>query len=192
MAADILLYDANIVPVGKDQQQHLEITRDIAKSFNFTCGETFVVPEAQIQKEVMIVPGVDGQKMSKSYGNTIDIFVSDKELLQTIKTIQTDSTPLEAPKNPDTCNVFNIFKLVANPEQVAELRTKYLAGGFGYGHAKQALFEVIVDTFRNEREAYSKLMENPMEVEEQLQIGKVKAKKVALQVLGRVREKLGY
>ncbi len=192
MAADILLYDANVVPVGKDQVQHLEITRDIAKALNHICGETLVLPEATIQENVMIVPGIDGQKMSKSYNNTINIFLPDKELLKVVKTIQTDSTPLEEPKNPDTCNVFNLYKLVATEAQTADMRKKYLAGGFGYGHAKQALFEVLVDTFKTEREAYNRLMQNPAEVEEQLKIGKVKAKKVALAVLKRVKGKLGY
>ncbi len=192
MASDILLYDANVVPVGKDQQQHLEMTRDIARAFNHIYGDTFIIPEMKIQEEVMIVPGIDGQKMSKSYGNTIDIFLPEKELLKVIKTIQTDSTPLEQPKNPDTCNVYNLYKLVAEPTQVAEIREKYLAGGFGYGHAKQALYEVLVEKFQKERAAYIHLMAHPKEIEEQLQIGAVKAKKVAKTVLGRVREKLGY
>jgi len=192
MASDILLYDANVVPVGKDQQQHLEITRDIARAFNHIYGDTLIIPEMKIQEEVMIVPGIDGQKMSKSYGNTIDIFLPEKELLKVVKTIQTDSTPLEEPKNPDTCNVYNLYKLVAEPAQVAEMRGKYLAGGFGYGHAKQALYEVLVEKFQRERAAYIHLMAHPKEVEEQLQIGAVKAKKIAKSVLGRVREKLGY
>jgi tryptophanyl-tRNA synthetase len=192
MASDILLYDANVVPVGKDQQQHLEMTRDIARTFNHFYGDTFIIPEMKIQEDVMIVPGIDGQKMSKSYGNTIDIFLPEKELLKVVKTIQTDSTPLEAPKNPDTCNVYNLYKLVAEPTQVAEIREKYLAGGFGYGHAKQALYEVLVEKFQKERAAYNHLMAHPKEVEEQLQIGAVKAKKIAKSVLGRVREKLGY
>lgn len=192
MASDILLYDANVVPVGKDQQQHLEMTRDIARTFNHIYGDIFIIPEMKIQEEVMIVPGIDGQKMSKSYGNTIDIFLPEKELLKVVKTIQTDSTPLEAPKNPDTCNVYNLYKLVAEPTQVADIRQKYLAGGFGYGHAKQALYEVLVEKFQKERAAYKHLMAHPKEVEEQLQIGAVKAKKIAKSVLGRVREKLGY
>lgn len=192
MASDILLYDANVVPVGKDQQQHLEMTRDIARAFNHIYGDTLIIPEMKIQEEVMIVPGIDGQKMSKSYGNTIDIFLPEKELLKVVKTIQTDSTPLEEPKNPDTCNVYNLYKLVAEPAQVAEMRGKYLAGGFGYGHAKQALYEVLVEKFQKERASYTHLMAHPKEVEEQLQIGAVKAKKIAKSVLGRVREKLGY
>jgi tryptophanyl-tRNA synthetase len=192
MASDILLYEANVVPVGKDQQQHLEMTRDIARAFNHIYGDTLIIPEMKIQEEVMIVPGIDGQKMSKSYGNTIDIFLPEKELLKVVKTIQTDSTPLEEPKNPDTCNVYNLYKLVAEPAQVAEMRGKYLAGGFGYGHAKQALYEVLVEKFQKERASYTHLMAHPKEVEEQLQIGAVKAKKIAKSVLGRVREKLGY
>lgn len=192
MASDILLYDANIVPVGKDQQQHLEMTRDIARTFNFHYGEVLVIPEAKIQEEVMIVPGTDGQKMSKSYGNTIDIFLPEKELLKVVKSIQTDSTPLEEPKNPDTCNVFNLYKLVADAAQTEEIRAKYLAGGFGYGHAKQALFEVLVEKFQNERKAYTHLMAHPGEIDEQLQIGAVKARKVAKSVLGKVKVKLGF
>lgn len=192
MASDILLYDANVVPVGKDQQQHLEMTRDIARTFNFHYGEVLVIPEAKIQEEVMIVPGTDGQKMSKSYGNTIDIFLPEKELLKVVKSIQTDSTPLEEPKNPDTCNVYNLYKLVAEPSQVADIRAKYQAGGFGYGHAKQALFEVLVEKFQEERKIYTHLMANPDEIDEQLKIGAVKASKIAKTVLGKVKEKLGY
>ncbi|MBX7180561.1 MAG: tryptophan--tRNA ligase [Bacteroidia bacterium] len=192
MASDILLYDANVVPVGKDQQQHLEMTRDIARTFNFHYGEVLVIPEAKIQEEVMIVPGTDGQKMSKSYGNTIDIFLPEKELLKVVKSIQTDSTPLEEPKNPDTCNVYNLYKLVAEPSQVADIRAKYQAGGFGYGHAKQALFEVLVEKFQEERKIYTHLMANPDEIDEQLKIGAVKARKIAITVLGKVKEKLGY
>ena len=147
MAADILLYDANIVPVGKDQLQHLEITRDIASSFNHLYGDTFVIPEAKIEENVMIVPGIDGQKMSKSYNNFINIFLPEKELKKVVMSIITDSTPLEQPKNPDTCNVFNLYKLVAGSDQTANLRARYLAGNFGYGHAKNALLEVLLEKF---------------------------------------------
>ncbi|HLT74592.1 MAG TPA: tryptophan--tRNA ligase, partial [Ohtaekwangia sp.] len=133
MTADIILYDAHFVPVGKDQRQHLEIARDIATAFNNQYGETFVVPEAKIEETVMTIPGTDGQKMSKSYGNIIDIFLPEKELLKQIKTIITDSTPLEEPKNPDTDNVFAIYSLLATPEQKQALREKYLAGNYGYG-----------------------------------------------------------
>src|SRR6202008_4961403 len=141
MAADILLYDANFVPVGKDQLQHLEMSRDIARSFNHQYGDTFIVPEAKISEEVMIVPGTDGQKMSKSYNNFINIFLPEKELKKVVMGIVTASTPLEEPMAPDTCNVFSLYKLVATPAQTEDLRAKYLAGGFGYGRAKTALLE---------------------------------------------------
>src|SRR5688572_27180628 len=142
MTGDIILYDANFVPVGKDQRQHLEMARDIATAFNNQYGETFVVPEAKIEEQVMTIPGTDGQKMSKSYGNIIDIFLPEKELKTQVMSIVTDSTPLEAPKNPDTDNVFAIYSLLATPEQKEGLRKKYQAGNFGYGHAKQELYEV--------------------------------------------------
>lgn len=192
MAADIILYDSDIVPVGKDQRQHLEICRDIASTFNNAYGETFVLPEAQIEESVMTVPGTDGQKMSKSIGNIIDIFLPDKELLKVIKTIVTDSTPLEQPKNPDTDNVFALYKLIGSKEETEALRAKYLAGNFGYGHAKQALYDLIVVKYKKERDAFNYLMSNPEELEAQLQLGEAKARKVALSVLDRVRKKLGF
>jgi tryptophanyl-tRNA synthetase len=192
MAADILLYDADIVPVGKDQLQHLEMTRDVAARFNAKMGETFVLPEALVQKETMYVPGTDGGKMSKSKNNVIDIFLPDKKLRKQIMGIQTDSTPLEAPKNPDTCNVFAIYKLLATPEEVAQMREKYLAGNFGYGHAKQALYECIIARFKNEREKYTYYINNPTEVTTILKMGAQKASKVATEVLKRTRVKLGY
>jgi len=191
MAADIILYDANFVPVGKDQRQHLEIARDVASAFNNTFGETFVLPEAKIEESVMTIPGTDGQKMSKSYGNIIDIFLPDKELLKVIKTIKTDSTPMEAPKNPDGDNVFAIYKLLGTPEQTEDLRQKYLAGNFGYGHAKQALFELIVEKFKKEREAFNYYMSNIDALEAKLAEGEAKARVVAFEVLDRVRKKLG-
>jgi tryptophanyl-tRNA synthetase len=191
MAADIILYDANFVPVGKDQRQHLEIARDVASTFNNTYGETFVLPEAKIEESVMTIPGTDGQKMSKSYGNTIDIFLPDKELLKVIKTIKTDSTPMEAPKNPDGDNVFAIYKLLGTPEQTEDLHQKYLAGNFGYGHAKQALFELIVEKFKKEREAFNFYMSNIDALEAKLAEGEAKARVVAFEVLDRVRKKLG-
>src|SRR5258708_10629027 len=154
MAADIILYDANFVPVGKDQKQHLEMARDIASSFNTMYGETFVLPDPKIEENVMTVPGIDGQKMSKSYGNIIDIFLPEKELKKQVMSIVTDSTPMEAPKNPDQDNVFVIYKLIATPEQTEAIRKKYLAGNFGYGHAKQELLGLILEKFKNEREAY--------------------------------------
>src|SRR5690606_27552893 len=150
MAADILLYDAELVPVGKDQLQHLEMARDVANRFNHQMGETLIPPQAKIQEDSKLIPGTDGDKMSKSKNNTINIFLSDKELKKQIMGIQTDSTPLEEPKNPDTCNVFALYKLVAKPEQTEDLRKKYLAGNFGYGHAKTALFELLLERFAKE------------------------------------------
>lgn len=191
MTADIILYDADIVPVGKDQKQHLEIARDIAASFNHQYGETFVLPEARIAEDVMI-PGTDGQKMSKSYRNTIDIFLPDNELLKQIKSIVSDSTPLEAPKNPDQDNTFGLFQLVATAEQTEALRKKYEAGNFGYGHAKQALFDVIRERFAKERDTFNYLMSHPGELEARLQKGEERATEIARGVLSRVREKLGY
>ena len=192
MAADILLYDAEFVPVGKDQLQHLEITRDVASRFNHQMGETFVLPEAKIDDNVMIIPGTDGQKMSKSRNNSINIFVDDKTLRKQIMSIQTDSTPLEDPKNPDTCNCFALYRLLATPEAVATMKQNYLAGGYGYGHAKQALFELIVEKFATEREKYNYYINNLEEVDKLLLEGAAKASVVANGVLKRVREKLGY
>lgn len=192
MAADILLYDAEIVPVGKDQLQHLEMTRDVASRFHAQMGDVFVLPKAKIQEESQLIIGTDGEKMSKSKGNIINIFLPDKKLRKTIMGIKTDSTPLEEPKNPDTCNVFQLYSYMATKEELSGLREKYLAGGFGYGHAKQALFELIIDTFKAEREKFNYLIQNPKEVEDALQIGEAKAEKVASNVLNRVRQKLGY
>lgn len=192
MTSDILLYDANFVPVGKDQRQHLEIARDIATTFNGMYGETFVLPEPKIEEAVMTIPGTDGQKMSKSYGNIIDIFLPDKELLKVIKSIKTDSTPMEAPKDPDTDNVFSIYSLLATPEEREQLRQKYMAGNFGYGHAKQALFDLIVKKFSQERAAYSFYMNNVDELEKQLVRGETKARVIARDVLERVRKKVGF
>jgi tryptophanyl-tRNA synthetase len=192
MAADILLYDAEIVPVGKDQLQHLEMTRDVASRFHAQMGETFVLPEPKINEESQLIIGTDGEKMSKSKGNTINIFLPDKKLRKTIMGIKTDSTPLEEPKDPDTCNVFQLYSYLATKEQLESLREKYLAGGFGYGHAKQALFELIIETFKAEREKFNHLIQNPGEVESALQVGEAKAAEVANEVLERVRQKLGY
>jgi tryptophanyl-tRNA synthetase len=192
MTADIILYDADFVPVGKDQRQHLEMARDIASSFNNMYGETFVLPEAKIEEEVMTVPGTDGQKMSKSYGNILDIFLPDKELRKQVMSIVTDSTPMEAPKNPDTDNVFAIYKLLGTPEQTATLREKYLAGNFGYGHAKQELYELILQKYAREREAFNFYMSNVPELEKKLEISEAKARTLARAMLTKVREKLGY
>ncbi len=192
MTADIILYDANLVPVGKDQKQHLEMARDIASSFNNLYGETFVIPEARIEEQVMTVPGTDGQKMSKSYGNIIDIFLPDKQLLKQIKTIVSDSTPLEAPKHPDTDNTFALYSLLASPEQTEAMRKNYQAGNYGYGHAKQELYELILQKFAAEREAFNFYFSNPEELEKKLQQGEAKARVIARNVLERVRKKLGY
>jgi len=192
MAADILLYDANIVPVGKDQMQHIEITRDVASRFNHQMGETFVLPEGKTSEETMYVPGIDGQKMSKSRNNFINIFVDDKALRKQIMGIQTDSIPLEDPKNPDTCNCFALYKLLATPEQTEVMKANYLEGNYGYGHAKQALFELIVEKFKTEREKYNYYINNLEEVDKLLLEGAAKASAVANGVLKRVREKLGY
>lgn len=192
MAADILLYDAEFVPVGKDQLQHIEMTRDVASRFHAQMGETFVLPEAKIQEETMYIPGTDGEKMSKSRGNIINIFVPDKQLRKQVMGIQTDSTPLEEPKNPDTDNVFNLYKILASKEQTAEMRKNYEAGGYGYGHAKQALFELIVEKYKKERELYDYYMNNLQEIDAALEKGAEKARRVANEVLGRVRQKLGY
>ena len=192
MAADILLYDAEFVPVGKDQLQHLEMTRDVASRFHSKMGETFVIPEAKVSETSMYVPGTDGEKMSKSKGNIINVFLPDKKLRKQIMGIQTDSTPLEDPKDPDMDNVFNIYKLLASKEEVSEMRANYENGGYGYGTAKQALYDLLISRFQKERELYQFYMENPEKIEASLQLGAEKAKKTADAVLERVREKLGY
>ena len=192
MAADILLYDAQFVPVGKDQLQHVEITRDVASRFNHQMGETFVIPEAKIQKDTMYVPGTNGGKMSKSANNFINIFLEDKNLRKQIMSIETDSTPLEDAKNPETCNAFALYKLLANESQIQTMTANYLGGNYGYGHAKQALFELIVERFKTERKQYNYYINNLAEVDALLKTGAEKAAVVANRVLGRVREKLGF
>lgn len=193
MAADILLYDADFVPVGKDQIQHLEITRDIAAAFNRIVEKNILkLPEALVRKETMLIPGTDGKKMSKSYNNFINIFLPEKELKKSVMGIVTDSTPLEKPKNPDTCNVFKLYKVVATAEQTAEMREKYLAGGYGYGHAKSALFELLLHKFSKEREIYQQLMNDRSELDKIMLEGAEKARSVISKVIKRVREKLGY
>jgi tryptophanyl-tRNA synthetase len=192
MAADILLYDAEIIPVGKDQLQHIEMTRNVATRFHAQMGDTFVVPEADIQKETMHVPGTDGEKMSKSKDNIINIFLADKKLRKQIMGIQTDSTPLEEPKDWKTCNLFAIYKLVANNDQIEAMKDNYEKGGYGYGHAKQALFDLIIDKYASERERYNYFMENLTEIDKALTVGAKKAKIVADNVLSRVRKKAGY
>jgi len=192
MAADILLYDANIVPVGKDQLQHLEMTRDVASRFHSKMGETFVMPDAKVQENTMLIPGTDGEKMSKSKNNIINIFLNDKKLRKQIMGIQTDSIPMEDAKDPDSCNVFTLFKLIASPNEIASMKANYEGGNYGYGHAKQALFELLIEKFSKERETYNYYMENLSEVDKALEIGAKKASFVANEVLARVRKKLGY
>ena len=192
MAADILLYDANFVPVGKDQMQHIEITRDVASRFNHQMGETFVIPEGKVQEETMYIPGTDGNKMSKSRGNIIDIFLDDKALRKQIMSIESDSTPLEEPKDPDTCKIFALYKLIATETQITQMRQNYLGGNYGYGHAKQALFELICDKFKTEREKYNYYINNLTEVDALLKEGATKAHVIANEVLQRVRVKLGF
>ena len=192
MAADILLYDAEYVPVGKDQEQHLEFTRDVANRFNHQMGETFVVPEVTINETTQKVPGTDGEKMSKSRNNFINIFLPEKKLRKQVMAIETDSKGLDDVKDPDTCNIFGIYKLMASEEQIEQMRKNYAAGGYGYGHAKQELFELILETFAVQREKYHHYMDNPHLIEEALKIGEDRARKVAKEVLARVRSKVGY
>ena len=192
MAADILLYDANIVPVGKDQLQHIEMTRDVASRFQSQLGETFVMPEAQVQKDTMYIPGTDGAKMSKSKGNLIDIFQSDKKLRKQVMSIVTDSKSLEDPKDPETDTTFSLYRILASDSQIAEMRSNYLNGNYGYGHAKQALYELILEKFKSPRDKFNYYMNHLNEVDDALSIGAEKAKKVADSVLERVRNKVGY
>jgi tryptophanyl-tRNA synthetase len=192
MAADILLYDANIIPVGKDQLQHIEMTRDVASRVHAKVGEVFVIPEGKVQKENMLVSGTDGQKMSKSKGNVIDIFQTDKALRKQIMSIQTDSTALEAPKKWSTCNSFAIYKLLASDSEIAQMKQNYEAGGYGYGHAKQALFELICNKFSEQRKRYAYYMNNLEEIDQALEFGAKKAALTANAVLKRVRKKIGY
>jgi tryptophanyl-tRNA synthetase len=192
MAADILLYDAEIVPVGKDQKQHIEMTRDVANRFNLKFPDTFVLPEEKIQEETMLIPGTDGEKMSKSRGNIIDIFLPENQLKKQVMSIVSDSTPLEEPKNPDTCNTYALYKLLANEKQIAEMRSKYLAGNYGYGHAKKELLALILETYKDERARFNYLMENKQEIEAELKKGAEKARNVAQTVLARVRVQVGF
>ena len=191
MAADILLYDAEVVPVGKDQLQHLEMARDVGARFNNQMGEVFVLPQAELQENTKYVPGTDGNKMSKSRGNIINIFLPEKELKKQVMSIETDSTPLEEPKNPDTCKVFTIYSLIATEDKTQALREKYLAGNFGYGHAKTELLNLILETYAKEREIFAYYMDNLPELKKKLQEGAEKTKKVAQETLQRVRKSLG-
>ncbi|MCP3658937.1 MAG: tryptophan--tRNA ligase [Bacteroidetes bacterium] len=192
MAADILIYDAEIVPVGKDQKQHLEITRDIAKSFNHKYGDFFVLPKAQINEKLMTIPGIDGRKMSKSYGNTINIFLPDKELKKTIMSIKTDSIPLDQPKNPETCNVFKIYSLLANDNQISQLKQNYLNGNYGYGNAKKELFTLILDKFSKQRIEFDKYIKNKDFIEKELELGESKAREIAQKKINAIRKILKY
>jgi tryptophanyl-tRNA synthetase len=193
MAADIILYDAHFVPVGKDQVQHLEITRDIAGAFNRAYGDdTFIVPEACVSEGVMVVPGTDGQKMSKSYGNTIDVFAPEAMLKKQVMGIVSDSKPLEAPKDPKSDNTFRLFALVGAADAVEAMRQNYRKGGYGYGHAKKELLAALLDGFAKERAAFTLLMGDRAELDRQLKIGADKARPIAARTLDRVRTRSGY
>jgi len=191
-AADILLYNADLVPVGQDQKQHIEMTRDIGQNFNNIFGETFKIPEAYIKKEVAIVPGTDGQKMSKSYGNTIDIFAPEKELKKQVMSIITASVPLEDPKDPKSCNVFKLYKHIATPKEAKALEKQYIGGNFGYGEAKKILFEKLLDYFGSAREKYQQVVENKDVLTKVIEKGNLRAKEVATATLSEVKTKIGY
>lgn len=191
MAADILLYDANIVPVGKDQKQHIEITRDIAGSFNNTYGEIFVIPEGKIEEDVATIPGIDGQKMSKSYGNTLDIFEDEKSLKKKVMKIVTDSTPVEDPKDPDTCNVYSLYKLFASESQLNTMRETYLKGGTGYGQVKKELLDILIEYFRPYRENRRIYENDRQEVYNILKRGADKTRNIASVTLKRVKDAVG-
>ncbi|OBX21879.1 MULTISPECIES: tryptophan--tRNA ligase [Bizionia] len=192
MAADILAYDAEIIPVGKDQMQHIEITRDVASRFHAQMGETFVLPTGKVADNTMLIPGTDGEKMSKSRGNFINIFLDDKKLRKQIMSIQTDSTALEDPKDWATCNCFALYNLLASDTEIATMKSNYDRGNYGYGHAKQALFELIVEKFAEPRERYHHYMNNLHEIDDALKVGAEKASHVANAVIARVRGKVGY
>lgn len=192
MAADILLYDAELVPVGKDQLQHLEIARDVAVKFNIKMGETFVLPDARIDETTKIVPGTDGEKMSKSRNNVINIFLPEKQLKKQVMSILTDSKGLEEPKDPNTCHIFRLYELLASPSEVEIMRANYLGGNYGYGHAKNSLLELILNKFSTERQKYNELMEDKSQIDKALEIGASKARLIAHETLKRVRSKVGY
>jgi len=191
MAADILIVQANVVPVGRDQKQHVEVTRDLAIKFNNAFGETFTVPEPSISDEVAVVPGLDGQKMSKSYGNTIEIFGDLKQAKKRIMGIATDSKALEEPKDPETCNVFRLYKLFATPEQQADLAARYRAGGMGYGTAKKELAELFEAHFAPMRDKRAELAANPKYVEDVLQAGAARARRLARETVQKARKAVG-
>jgi tryptophanyl-tRNA synthetase len=191
-AADIVLYQANLIPVGKDQKQHIEMSRDIANTFNKTFGEVFTLPESLINEELMVIPGTDGTKMSKSNNNYIDVFADEKTLNKQIKSIVTDATPLEEPKNPDTCTVFKLFSLLATAGEATEMRSKYINGGYGYGHAKAALLAKILESFAKEREIFAYYMANLPELEAKLVAGEQKAHLIAQKTMNEVRSLLKF
>ena len=192
MAADILLYDANIVPVGKDQLQHIEMTRNVASRFHAKMGETFIMPEAKVEESTKLIPGTDGKKMSKSKNNVIDIFLDDKALRKQIMSIKTDSTPMESPKDWSCCNCFALYEALASDDQINLMKINYSNGNYGYGHAKQALYELVMTKFSKQRKLYSHYMSNPDKIDKILAVGAEKAAVVANNVLSRVKSKLGY
>jgi tryptophanyl-tRNA synthetase len=192
MDADILMFKSNVVPVGKDQKQHIEFARDVAHRFNTHYGkEVFVIPQPRIQEETDVIPGLDGRKMSKSYGNTIEIFLEPKTLKKKVGSIVTNSQAMEEPKDPDTCNVFKLYKLFATPEQTAALAARYRAGGLGWGHAKAELQGILEETFSKARERYNALLANPAEIDRILAYGAGKARPVARELLQEVRSTIG-
>jgi len=191
MASDILMFGTNVVPVGLDQKQHIEITRDIAVNFNNTYGEILTVPEGLIQEDLMTIPGIDGRKMSKNYDNTLPLFLPSKKLRKRVMQIQTDSKSVEEPKNPDECNVFAIYKRFGSKEQIEDLRKRYLTGGLGYGVVKQELFEILDKRFGDKREKYNFYIENPSEVDSILLEGAEKARKIARERLNKIRAAIG-
>ena len=192
MAADILLYDANIVPVGKDQLQHIEMTRSVASRFHAKMGETFIMPEARVEESTKLIPGTDGEKMSKSKNNVINIFLDDKALKKQVMSIKTDSTPMESPKDWSCCNCFALYEILASDDQINLMKINYSNGNYGYGHAKQALYELVMTKFSKQRKLYSYYMSNPDEIDKILSIGAEKATAIANNVLSRVKSKLGY
>ena len=192
MAADILLYDAEIVPVGKDQLQHLEFTRDVAARFNHKMGEVFVIPKEDLQQDTQLIPGIDGQKMSKSRNNYIDIFLPEKELKKQIMKIVTDTKGLDDEKDPSTCNVFQLYKLIASSDQRAQMELNYKIKGYGYGHAKSELLQLVLTHFAKERELFNYYQENPSKIDEILAEGAKKARAIAKVTLNRARKAIGF
>jgi tryptophanyl-tRNA synthetase len=191
MAADILLYQSNLVPVGRDQKQHVEVTRDIAMRFNGVYGEVFTIPEPEIEDALAVIPGIDGQKMSKSYGNTIEVFDEEKAIKKKIMSIVTDPTPVEAPKDPDKSSIYALYRLFAEPAKAAEMAEKYRAGGYGYGDAKKELFAVLWEYFRPFRDKRAELAKDPVIADEIRKKGAMKARAIAMETLEKVRKLVG-